>query len=47
MSADGNAKRSSSEKNSLINEINLDEIVQLNQITNNQIKNIESKYLGT
>jgi len=39
--------RSSSEKNSLNIEINLDEIVQLNQITNNQIKNIESKYLST
>jgi hypothetical protein len=28
-------------------EINLDEIVQLNQLTSNQIKNLESKYLST
>ena len=40
-------KSSSSDKNPQNNDVNLDEIIQLNLLTtNNQIKNLETKYLG-
>ena len=40
-------KSNSSDKNPQNKDVNLDEIIQLNQLTNNQIKNLETKYLGT
>ena len=40
-------KSSSSDKNPQNKDVNIDEIIQLNLLTNNQIKNLETKYLGT
>ena len=40
-------KSSSSDKNPQSIDVNLDEILWLNQLTNNQIKNLEAKYLVT